>query len=98
MVERHRRLGPEEADVEPDHHGHAAGDHPSATCDCPMHAEVDSLLLELSAAQDEVRRLRRATALGAVFGPAAGLTLPAAGWRGLLHFPRALWWALADSE
>lgn len=62
-----------------------------------MHAEVDSLLVELSAAQDEVRRLTKAASTSG-YGPVAGLNLPAGGWRGLLHFRRTLWWALADSE
>ena len=83
--------------MEPDHHTHAAGDHLSEGCDCPMHTEVDSLLAELSAAQDEVRRLRLAASVAA-YGPVAGLSLPGRGWHGLLHFRRALWWALADSE
>jgi hypothetical protein len=89
----HRFRIPREAGVESDRHPVAAGDHQAERCDCPQHSEADSLRAELTAAQEEVRRLRTAAT-------AAGVRLarPARGWRGLLHLRRELWWALADSE
>lgn len=69
----------------------------TTSCDCAAHAELESLIAELDDARAEVRKLKMIVPAGRERTAREWPTRPR-GWRALLGYRQALWWALADSE